>query len=187
MDGPWSGVGVVETYTGEQFDLFDPDPDAVHLRDIAAGLAHTCRFGGHCRHFYSVAHHALLVSREIDGTAPRTQLLALLHDAGEAYVGDVPRPLKRQLEDIERLEDEILAAVWRALAVDPPTDDEWERVMAADDRLLAYEADALLSDASWAADPPALEYDVEPRPTEEVREQFLSRSRTLLDRVGSEQ
>jgi len=59
---PFEGVGVVETYTGGGFDIFEPDPEDVRLADIAAGLAHTCRFAGHCQHFYSVAHHSLHVS-----------------------------------------------------------------------------------------------------------------------------
>ncbi len=75
MDDPWSERGVVETYTGGQFDLFDPDPAVVRLADIAAGLAHTCRFGGQCRQFYSVARHSLHVSRELPDD-PRLRLLA---------------------------------------------------------------------------------------------------------------
>jgi len=54
MSDPWSDVGVVETYRGEQLDLFDPEPDRARPSDVAAGPAHPCRFGGHRARFYSV-------------------------------------------------------------------------------------------------------------------------------------
>ncbi|MFC7134089.1 MULTISPECIES: HD domain-containing protein [Salinibaculum] len=183
MGDPWTDVGVVETYTGRQFDVFDPVAEAVDLDDIAAGLAHTCRFGGHCQHFYSVAHHSLHVSRELPEDEPRLQLLGLFHDAAEAYVGDVPRPLKARYDVFERVEAEVLDAIWRALDVDPPDETEWERVMTADDRLLAYEAGNVLEDGSWAGEPPDLAYELRSDSIETIRTQFLSRSETLRDRV----
>lgn len=182
MSQPWR-AGVVETYTGGGFDLFDPDPADVRLPDVAAGLAHTCRFGGHCRHYYSVAQHSLYVSRELPAEDVRLQVFGLFHDAGEAYVGDVPRPLKARLETFERIEDRVRDAVWTALGVDPPTDEEWERVMAADDRLLAYEANRILEDGAWADSSPDLGYDLGAESVDAVRERFLSRSEALLDRL----
>jgi 5'-deoxynucleotidase YfbR-like HD superfamily hydrolase len=94
MDDPWSERGVVETYTG-----------------------------GQCRQFYSVACHTLHVSRELPGD-PRFRLLGLFHDAGGAYVGDVPRPLKAEYDAFERVEERVLSAVWAGLGVEPPDDDE---------------------------------------------------------------
>ncbi len=182
MSDPWSDRGVVETYTGGQFDLLDPDPGDVRLADIAAGLAHTCRFGGQCRQYYSVAHHSLHVSRELPDDT-RLQALGLLHDAGEAYVGDVPRPLKAEYDAFARIEAEVLAAVWSALDIDPPSDDEWERVMAADDRLLAYEAAHVLADGSWAGDTPDLGYDLHSASIGAIREQFRERAEALLARL----
>ena len=172
---------VIETYTGGEFRPFDPQPAEVRLLDIAAGLAHTCRFGGHCRQFYSVAEHSLYVSREFE--TPRLRLLGLLHDAGEAYLGDVPRPIKAELDRIESVETAVLEAVWAGLGVDPPTAGEWERVMAADDRLLAHEADHLLADGSWAGTPPGLEYDLQDRPVGAVRDRFRERAEELRERV----
>lgn len=173
----------IETYTGHRVDPFDLSPDDVCLEDVAASLAHTCRFGGHCTHFYSVAHHSLHVSREVSQANVRLQLFGLLHDAAEAYLGDIPRPFKRELERVERTEARILDAVWTALEIEPPTATEWERVMAADDRLLAYEAASLLEDGSWADDPPALEYDLRSDSIDAVRERFLARSESLLARL----
>lgn len=170
----------VETYTGGGFHPLDPDSEEVRLRDVAAGLAHTCRFGGHCRQFYSVAHHSLHVASELADRGPRLELFGLLHDAGEAYLGDLPRPLKAEFETFERAEERVLRAVWSAFDVEPPGDAEWEAVMAADDRLLAYEADELLADGSWAADPPDLDYDLQSDAIADVRERFRSRGKRLL-------
>ncbi|HKK06533.1 MAG TPA: hypothetical protein VKA50_11875 [Gammaproteobacteria bacterium] len=82
------------TYTGRRVDLLDPDPATIEPEDIAHALSNMCRFNGHCRHFYSVAEHswhvALLVSRE-------NALQGLMHDAAEAYVADITRPLKPYL------------------------------------------------------------------------------------------
>lgn len=183
MSEPWSNIGEVETYTGGKFDLFDPDPADVRLLDIAAGLAHTCRFGGHCRHFYSVANHSIHVSRELPSDNPRLQLVGLFHDTGEAYVGDIPRPLKAKFDMVEQVEDRILNTIWTAFGIDPPTDDEWEQVMTADDRLLAYEANNILEDGTWAERSPDLDYDLQTDSTDAIREQFLSRSETLLDQL----
>ncbi|MBZ6496635.1 hypothetical protein [Natrinema longum] len=183
MSDPWDRVGVVETYTGGRFDLFDPDPDDIRLQDIATALAHTCRFGGHCQWFYSVAHHSIHVSRELPSADPRLQLLGLLHDAGEAYIGDIPRPLKAEYEQFDRVEERILEAVWTAVALEPPSDGEWERVMAADDRLLAYEADRVLEDGSWAESVADLGYDLQSDSIDAIRDRFLSRGETLLNRL----
>jgi hypothetical protein len=174
---------VIETYTGGRFRPFDPRPADVQLLDIAAGLAHTCRFGGHCQQFYSVARHSLHVSQEFDD--PRLQLFGLLHDAGEAYLGDIPRPVKAELDRMERVEASIREAVWTAFEVDPPTASEWERVMAADDRLLAYEADRLLADGSWAETAPDLGYDLRESSVDGVRDRFCERGEELLGCVAA--
>ena len=82
----------VSTYTGKQFFPLDPQQDQVDIEDIAHGLAYQCRFNGQTRYFYSVAQHSLIVA----GLVPkRLYLAALLHDAAEAYMGDMVKPLKQ--------------------------------------------------------------------------------------------
>lgn len=172
---------VIETASGGQIDLSDPDPAEIKLSDIATGLAHTCRFGGQCQQFYSVADHARFVSAELNG--PRMQLLGLFHDAAEAYLGDVPRPLKTSLDRINTIEQRLLAATWEQLGVMPPTDTEWDQIMTVDDQLLAYEADQLLVDGSWAADPPTLDYTVSSLPPGKAKVRFQQRAEQLLAQV----
>jgi hypothetical protein len=89
--GPW-----LQTFTGRAFYPLDPRPEDVCIADIAHALALQCRFSGHCRVPYSVAEHSCRVMREVEGHG-RCDLsfAALMHDAAEAYVVDVPSPIKR--------------------------------------------------------------------------------------------
>jgi uncharacterized protein len=86
----------IETYTGKVFDYENIKENKVDIRDIAHALSNMCRFNGHCSQFYSVAEHSILVSEEIERVYNDTELSlkALLHDATETYMPDVPRPLK---------------------------------------------------------------------------------------------
>jgi len=172
----------ISTHTGGRFYPFDPRPDEVRLDDIAQGLAHTCRYAGQVQQFYSVALHSVHVSRELADEPPRVQCYGLLHDAAEAYLADVPGPVKAELPAYRDAEDAILDAVWAAFDLDPPTDDEWAAVMDADVRLRRYEAPALLADGDWAGDPLDRDYDLDAS-IPEVRERFLARADALLDRA----
>src|SRR6202042_2288183 len=77
-----------------------PDPAQWDAGDIARALANQCRFGGHSRVFYSVAQHCVIVSRAVEerGGDVEDVLAALMHDAGEAYLGDMPHPIKHRSE-----------------------------------------------------------------------------------------
>jgi 5'-deoxynucleotidase YfbR-like HD superfamily hydrolase len=82
----------IQTYTGKKFFPLDPDPEQICIEDIAHALSMQCRYAGHTNSFYSVAQHSVLLSREFGFLDYR--LAALLHDASEAYLTDIPRPLK---------------------------------------------------------------------------------------------
>lgn len=96
--GPW-----IQTFTGRAVHLLDPSPADVAIEDIAHSLSHICRYTGHVEMFYSVGEHSLWASFL---APPQHRLAALLHDATEAYVNDLSKPLKNllpQYEEIERL------------------------------------------------------------------------------------
>lgn len=94
----------IEVGSGRYVDVYRPDPATLSEPDIARALSFTCRYGGHVKRFYSVAEHALLVYDLLrwQGADDRLLLAALFHDAAEAYLGDVPSPLKYALRLEER-------------------------------------------------------------------------------------
>lgn len=132
-------TSAILTYSGKLFDVLKPDPSLIDLSDVAAALSKLCRFGGHCREFYSVAQHSILVSELIQQERPGDRTLAawaLLHDASEAYMVDIPRPVKHQLQECVRLEDAIQQAIAERFFLPWPMPDE---VHQADTNMLALE------------------------------------------------
>lgn len=104
------------TFLGKSFDLVSPDPDQIDPRDIAHALANACRFGGHTRKFYSVAQHSCIVA---DLVPEPYKLAALLHDATEAYCGDMVRPLKEIMPQYRAIERGIWEAICRRFWLNP--------------------------------------------------------------------
>ena len=88
----------LQTVSGRFVNPFDPDPEQLDPGDIARALANICRFGGHCRPFYSVAQHSVIVSELVEqrGGDVEDVFAALMHDAAEAYLGDMPHPIKHR-------------------------------------------------------------------------------------------
>lgn len=107
----------IVTYTGRRFDLLAPRAEDVDMRDIAHALANLCRFNGHCRRHYSVAQHSVLVSHLVP---EEYALFGLLHDAGEAYVGDVLSPLKAVIPEFGVIEARVMAAIAERFALPWP-------------------------------------------------------------------
>lgn len=103
------------TQSGLRIDYADPKRNVYNIMDIAHGLANTCRFGGQFRRFYSVAEHSVIVSHLVH---PDFALYGLLHDAAEAYLGDVPTPLKRLLPDFCKIETEFEDAMFGQLGIE---------------------------------------------------------------------
>lgn len=142
----------IQTYTGRQFYPLDPRPEDIDPLDIVASLSRQCRFTGHTRSFYSVAQHSILVA---DHVPVDMRLWALLHDASEAYLCDLPRPLKRQPEfkAYREAETRVQACVCERFGLPVP---EPEAVRLADLRMLATEARDLMPNkpAEWDWMPP---------------------------------
>ncbi len=148
---------MVEAYSGRFVDTKNPHPDQITLEDIAHALSNTCRYGGHCAYNYSVAQHAVFCSIRLErrGHGPLRQLGALHHDDAEAYLGDIPRPMKGLLgKTYSNLTDRMDAAIIKALNLpfsagmmhDP-------EVKAADNWALLVEAKHLLPSkgVNWTA------------------------------------
>lgn len=130
----------LQTFTGRQFAPLAPKASDIEIEDIAHALSHLCRFGGHVREFYSVAQHAVLVSRAVP---VEFALWGLLHDASEAYLVDIPTPVKRTalLVGYRGIEAMLQRTIYQRFGL---VGDEPEAVHAADQGVLLLEADALL-------------------------------------------
>jgi hypothetical protein len=153
----------IDTYTGLIVDLFDPDPSAICVEDIAHALSLQCRFSGHVRFHYSVAQHLVLVSQ----LCPRELKLAgLMHDASEAYLNDITSPLKRHVsfEIYKRLEHRMMGVIAQVFGFEWPKPEWVEKVDLA---LRWWEAVQLMHprcslrrkqpDVSGLGAPPAIE------------------------------
>lgn len=104
------------TNSGKRIDLLQPDPEAFTLEDIATGLSRVARFNGQTSRRYSVAEHSINVASLV---APKYRLAALLHDAAEAYICDIPSPLKALLGSAYReVEHRISRAIGHKFGVD---------------------------------------------------------------------
>src|SRR5665647_459628 len=160
MTEDWKAGDWMHTFTGKKFYPMAPRAEDICIEDIAHSLGLQCRYNGHVREFYSVAEHCVHMSCFV---SPKNALWALLHDATEAYVGDMIRPLKKFMPDYVKAEDEVMLVIAQkyglagelAIRADMPDD-----VRDADNRILLTERNALMvkTDHKWAVD------DLEPLP-----------------------
>lgn len=143
MSAPW-----IETANGTLFEFLHPKPEQVKIEDIAFSLANQCRFNGHVP-FLSVAEHSVAVAARV---GPQLQLAALLHDAAEAYLSDVPSPIKQYLPDYCAMEDKLQAVIYEKYSIDL-TPSEISEIKAADKDATATEAFHLLPSkgAGWTS------------------------------------
>lgn len=138
----------VETSTGDYVNLENPDPRTINLENISHALAHFPRFGGHARQFYPVAAHACWTARLVERQTkdPLRALAGLHHDSAEAFLTDIPRPLKASLgPNYARLTKRMDAAVIKALGLPLRVEDfHADDIKLADNAALWTEARALL-------------------------------------------
>lgn len=157
--------------SGKWFDFLDPHGSDFDIEDIAHGLSNVCRYAGQCQHFYSVAEHSLLVSQQVEEYAYE----ALLHDAAEAFMGDITRPLKQLVPEFKRIEAEIEDAITSRFSM---RRDYRKAVKHADLQVLAAEQLQIMAPgcADWAR-----EANIKPAPItvrslspDDARQEFLS-------------
>lgn len=125
-------------HSGRFVDVANVRPDDVSIFDVAHSLALLCRWNGHLKEFYSVAQHCVLCC---DNAPAGLEAAALLHDAGEAYVGDLTRPVRICAgAAFGALDAHITQTIFQALGVPWPTTEGWAAISALDDMVLATEA-----------------------------------------------
>lgn len=171
----------MQANSGTQFYPLDPRPEDIHIADIAHGLSHVCRFAGHVDKFYSVAQHCVHVA---ELCPPEDKLWGLLHDASEAYVGDMVRPLKGSMPEYKAVEKAVMAAIktrFNLPAAEPYS------VKLYDQVLCCTEARDLMRAPDWAMHGPVskLEQTIDPWPPAKAKAEFLKMFRGLTQSVFS--
>lgn len=144
-NNPW-----IQTYTGKRFFPFAPRVEDVDIVDIAHALSHICRFTGHTSMFYSVAEHSFRMSC----VGPQYLALPLLlHDASEAYLSDLSRPVKHnyRLEGYRDVERQLMDCIWETFGLPPGTGDNPE-IKYWDNRMLMTERRDLMTTEAGAWD-----------------------------------
>jgi 5'-deoxynucleotidase YfbR-like HD superfamily hydrolase len=179
----------IQTVSGRRVNPFALAASDIDIDDITQALANQCRFGGHCQHFYSVAQHSCLVTDLVRGQGgdATDALWALLHDASEAYLGDLPHPLKHFTEfgrlygEAEETLQQAIVQHFRLPANAPAA------LRAADRALLATERRALMADTwEWpelqGVEPASV--TIEPWPPEKAAAEFRRRYIELSSERG---
>ena len=137
----------IVTRSGRRIDFPTPDRESIDFNDIAEALAKTCRFNGHCRGFYSVAQHCVIAGRHMANLGRGLGIYGILHDAHEAYTGDIVRPMKEILaEHLKPIEEALDAVIYHVAGVTPPDEAIRFWIKQIDLRLLMTEKRDLVTD-----------------------------------------
>lgn len=161
----------IQTVSGKRVDLPIPNLDQIDITDIAYALSMKCRFNGQCKKFYSVAEHSVRVSYLLP---QELSLAGLLHDANEAYLPDIPRPVKELIPEykpVENLMEEVINAKY---GIDL-SDEDKQHIKRADNVMLATEARDLMGDTTdWGLTEIPMYQPLKPMTINEARWLFIS-------------
>ena len=173
----------IYTFSGKRFHYLDLDPKSIDIADIAVALAREGRFCNQTTRPYTVGQHSCYVC---DFCPQEAKPYALLHDAIEAYIGDMPTPFKRMFPEIEALEYRLLNQVFKRFGLDTPvTDGIWKVVKEIDGRMGKTEADhlTLVGCGHWDRNVKTLPLFFEFWDEKRVQDEFLLRAHALLSNV----
>lgn len=136
------------TYQGHHIDPLNPKVEDIELIDIAHALSLVCRGNGQTTHFYSVGQHCINCAKEAETRrlSIRIQFICLLHDAAEAYMADLIRPIKNHMDGYQKIEDNFLSVVLKKFHLEDMTEEEWKQVKEIDDDLLQFDLVELLKE-----------------------------------------
>ena len=139
-------MSYITTVTGIHFYPLNPNPKDIDIEDIAHALSLICRANGHFRHFYSVAQHCIACAEEAieRGYSPEVILGCLLHDASEAYLCDVTRPVKKHIPQYLQAEEKLQEVIWKRFIGRELTDTEKNQIFKIDDDILSMEFHLLM-------------------------------------------
>ncbi len=174
----------VQTYTGKQFWPLTPRIEDVDILDIAHGLSLNCRFNGQCDEHLSVAQHSVIVSEHVPSYLA---LRGLLHDASEAYIPDIQRPIKSAFGNIEEIEGRLLSVIGRAFGING-LEAKNPIIKEADNRTCMTECrdNMKIPPAPWVLAESVEPYEdlhITPMPAHIAEQQFLARYKAVFYKV----
>ncbi len=175
--------GWYETFTGKRFFVLDPRPEDVCIKDIAHSLSQVVRYRGHALRFYTVAEHSVHVAREVRkrGGCYTEILRGLLHDAAEAYTGDVPSPIKSSIPALRKSDaaiERVIMEKYGVMVKFPP----W--IKAIDTNIIVDERRAIMCPSGnvWATDHlPPLGIDIRCWNSQQAEAEFSMEFHKLTD------
>lgn len=166
----------IQTYSGIPFYPLDPREEEIAIIDIAHSLSMQCRYAGHCLEYYSVAEHCCLIH---DAIEPEHKKQALMHDASEAYLVDLPRPVKNDMPQYKGIETKLEAVIFKKFGIPYPFH---PRVKDFDTMILVAEKDQnMVQGLEWNTNSlPALDVTLKFWSPKEAKFEFLSRFNSLF-------
>ena len=182
-------MATMNTYTGNKIDPMSMTASDISIQDIAHALSLTCRGGGHVSYFFSVAQHSINCMNEAKarGWSERLQLACLLHDASEAYISDIIRPVKAHLSNYLEIESSIMNVILERFGLADLSEEEnamWKQI---DDDMMNFELKNLMKgeayrDTDNLSSVPA----VAERPWREVEDEFEAECKKLIEKMSDQ-
>lgn len=177
-------LGTIRTVSKIYFDPVNPDEEKIKIIDIAHALSMLCRANGHFQQFFSVAQHCINCAQEAKARnySQKVQLACLLHDASEAYISDITRPVKQHLPEYLPIESRLQDIIWNKFLPEPLTAEENRQVFEIDDAQLYHEFLYFMEERVFDKEPKLYhEPDFRFRGFQKTEEEFLSVFRALTD------
>ncbi len=173
----------INTYSNRKFWPLDPSWQDIHLIDIAHALSMLCRANGHCKHFYSVGQHSINCAFEAKnrGLSSKIQFACLLHDASEAYISDITRPVKKMLSEYLIIEEKLQQMIYEKFGISNLSFEEKRVIKEIDDAMLNYEMEVLLNNHGLNKLELSTNYDLSFKLMEEVKNEFISLTEELKE------
>lgn len=182
-------MATMNTYTGNKIDPMSITASDISIQDIAHALSLTCRGGGHVSYFFSVAQHSINCMNEAKarGWSERLQLACLLHDASEAYISDIIRPVKAHLSNYLEIESSIMNAIFERFGLADLSEEEnamWKQI---DDDMMNFELKNLMKGEAYRnTDNLSSVPVVAERPWREVEDEFEAECKKLAGKMSDQ-
>lgn len=178
--------GCITTFSKVRFDVLDPKPEDILIEDIAHALSLMTRANGHFSEFFSVAQHCLQCAKEAlaRNYVPQVVLACLLHDASEAYLSDITRPVKQNMVMYLQIEEQLQKAIYEKFLGSMPKEEHTQLIKSIDDACLYYEFKHFMEEPIMLDEPMMmndLSYDFVPM--KEVEQEFLQLFHRLEEEI----